>query len=287
MHKLYPSTRGYLIQSILVSAHQNPRVRYMTDSRFAFAIPSNTIVFGLDFRRFVAAEHFSLPPLQQVEVLSIWIRKWKFSRLELTTINSIKNAMRTTSQANNLWNHTMRLDIAPKTCFKWFAELEEFPLHLWNLIENIHTNWVLFSLGIIRFVVQQDQIRCRHRTLSITAPATSTSLKSEHTETSSRKWKFSWLQLTRIKLRFYSITMRTICHAHKFVKEASATSLTSHEILLFAGPRILINSTSIRPFHYLHYDGMCLTTLPDIAHRVMCLTIGHIKAWFVILLCMM
>jgi hypothetical protein len=106
-------------------------------------------------------------------------------------------------------------------------------------------------LGIIRFVVQQDQIRCRHRTLSITAPATSTSLKSEHTETSSRKWKFSWLQLTKIKLRFYSITMRTICHAHKFVKEASATSLTSHEILLFAGPRILINSTSIQQFHYL------------------------------------
>ena len=73
-----------------------------------------------------------------------------------------------------LWNHTMRLDIAPKTCFKLFAELEEFPLHLWNLVENIHTNWVLFSLGIIRFVVQQDQIRYRHGALSITAPATST-----------------------------------------------------------------------------------------------------------------
>jgi hypothetical protein len=29
-------------------------------------------------------------------------------------------------------------------------------------------------LGIIRFVVQQDQIRYRHGALSITAPATST-----------------------------------------------------------------------------------------------------------------
>ena len=30
--------------------------------------------------------------------------------------------------------------------------------------------------------------------------------------------------------------MRTICHANKFVKEASATSLMpSHEILMFAG----------------------------------------------------
>jgi hypothetical protein len=50
--------------------------------------------------------------------------------------------------------------------------------------------------------------------------------------------------------------MRTICHANKFAKEASATSLMpSHEILLFAGPRIQINSTSIRPFHYL-FDGI-------------------------------
>jgi hypothetical protein len=73
--------------------------------------------------------------------------------------------------------------------------------------------------------------------------------------------------------------MRTICQANKFAMVASATSLTSHEILLFAGPRILIISTSIRPLHYLHYDGMCLTTLPDIAHRVMRIgTIGHIKA---------
>ena len=65
--------------------------------------------------------------------------------------------------------------------------------------------------------------------------------------------------------------MRTICHANKFVKEASATSLMpSHEILMFAGPHIQINSTSIRQFHFLHYGGMCLTALPGIAHRVMC-----------------
>ncbi len=34
----------------------------------------------------------------------------------------------------------------------------------------------------------------------------------------------------------------------------------AHEMLMIAGPHILINSTSIRPFHYLHYasDGMCL-----------------------------
>ena len=87
----------------------------------------------------------------------------------------------------NLWNHTMRFDIAPKTCFKWFAELEEFPLHIWNLVEYIHSNWVFFCLGITRFVVQQDQIRYRHRTLSITAPATSTRFKSEHADISSRK----------------------------------------------------------------------------------------------------
>jgi hypothetical protein len=65
--------------------------------------------------------------------------------------------------------------------------------------------------------------------------------------------------------------MRTICHANKFVKEASATSLPSHE-MMFAGPHIQVYSTSIRPLHYLHYDGMCLTALPGIAHRVMCLT---------------
>jgi hypothetical protein len=84
MHKLYWSTHWYLIQSIRVSAHQNPaastiisvcsssgfvrvmtckvwtrkrrwgwnRVQYMMDSLFTFAIPSNTIVFSLDFRRF-------------------------------------------------------------------------------------------------------------------------------------------------------------------------------------------------------------------------------------------
>ena len=35
----------------------------------------------------------------------------------------------------------------------------------------------------------------------------------------------------KIKLRFYSTMMRTICHANKFAKEASATSLMpSHEI---------------------------------------------------------
>ena len=64
--------------------------------------------------------------------------------------------------------------------------------------------------------------------------------------------------------------MRTMCHANKFVKEASATSLMAwHEILMFAGPHIHIYSTSIRPLHYLH---MCLMALSGIAHRVMCFT---------------
>ena len=60
--------------------------------------------------------------------------------------------------------------------------------------------------------------------------------------------------------------MRTMCHANKFVKEASATSLPSHE-MMFAGPHIQIYYSNL-----LHYDGMCLTALPGIAHRVMCLT---------------
>ena len=64
--------------------------------------------------------------------------------------------------------------------------------------------------------------------------------------------------------------MRTMCHANKFVKEASATSLMAwHEILMSAGPHNQIYSTSIRPLHYLH---MCLTALSGIAHRVMCFT---------------
>ena len=64
--------------------------------------------------------------------------------------------------------------------------------------------------------------------------------------------------------------MRTMCHANKFVKEASATSLMAwHEILMSDGPHNQIYSTSIRPLHYLH---MCLTALSGIAHRVMCFT---------------
>ena len=87
----------------------------------------------------------------------------------------------------NCWNHTMRFDIAPKTFIKGLAELEEFPLHICNLVEYIHTYWVFFSLGISRFVVQQDQIRNRHRTPSLTAPATSTRFKSEHADFSRSK----------------------------------------------------------------------------------------------------
>ena len=63
--------------------------------------------------------------------------------------------------------------------------------------------------------------------------------------------------------------MRAICHANKFAKEASATSLTIARDLMFAGPHIQIYSTSIRPLHYLR---MCLTALSGIAHRVMCFT---------------
>jgi hypothetical protein len=58
--------------------------------------------------------------------------------------------------------------------------------------------------------------------------------------------------------------MRTICHANKFAKAASATAIARD--LMFAGPHIQIYSTSIRPLHYLR---MCLS---GIAHRVMCFT---------------
>ena len=52
--------------------------------------------------------------------------------------------------------------------------------------------------------------------------------------------------------------------------------------------RIQINSTSIRPFHYFHYDGMCLTALwplSGIAHGVMCFTFCLSKESFCMLLC--
>ncbi len=49
--------------------------------------------------------------------------------------------------------------------------------------------------------------------------------------------------------------------------------------------RAQVNSTSIRQFHYLHYDGMCLTALSGIAPRVMCFTFCLSKEWFWMLLC--
>jgi hypothetical protein len=69
----------------------------------------------------------------------------------------------------------MQFDIEAKASFKWFAVLQDFPLHICNLVEYIQTNRILFFLALSRFVVQQDQIGYRHRTLSSTAPATSTS----------------------------------------------------------------------------------------------------------------
>jgi len=37
--------------------------------------------------------------------------------------------------------------------FKMFAKLMEFPLHLWNFVEQIYTKWNFFCLGFGRIVV--------------------------------------------------------------------------------------------------------------------------------------
>ena len=69
----------------------------------------------------------------------------------------------------------MLFDIGAKACLKWFAALDEFPLHVCKFIEYIHTKRIIFCLALSRFVVLQDKIRYRDWTLSATAPATITS----------------------------------------------------------------------------------------------------------------
>ena len=89
------------------------------------------------------------------------------------------------------------------------------PSHPRERIENhSKNNRLYFQANMIwlLYLLRPSPSSSTSPTLSITAPATSTR-------------KFSWLQLTKIKLRFYSITMRTICHAKKIAKEASATFL--------------------------------------------------------------
>jgi hypothetical protein len=74
--------------------------------------------------------------------------------------------------------------------------------------------------------------------------------------------------------------MRTICHANKFAKEASATAIARD--LMFAGPHIQIYSTSIRPLFTHVFDGIVwYCTSGDVLY--ICLS----KECFRILLCMM
>ncbi len=53
----------------------------------------------------------------------------------------------------------MRFDIEPKTCFKWFAELEEIPLHIWNLVEYIHSNWVFFAWASLALLEEVKEVK--------------------------------------------------------------------------------------------------------------------------------
>ena len=49
--------------------------------------------------------------------------------------------------------HTVRCDIGAKAWLKWFAVLHEICLHICNLIEYIHTKWIIFFLSLSSFVV--------------------------------------------------------------------------------------------------------------------------------------
>jgi hypothetical protein len=53
-----------------------------------------------------------------------------------------------------------------KAMLKWFAELNERFLLAWKSIEQIKSDRFIFGLSLSRFVVHEDKIRYRNRTLS-------------------------------------------------------------------------------------------------------------------------
>ena len=82
--------------------------------------------------------------------------------------------------------------------------------------------------------------------------------------------KKSRLELTKINLRFNRIkhAMRTTLQVNRFAKASSSSQQPLHEMLMFVGPHVQINSTIIQPFHEMHFMTSWRLAFPGITHEV-------------------